>query len=327
MQGNCRLPGIAFSSGLLACALLFQGCTTWQPEQDPVPVEPEVVVVEPAPEVIAEPEPEPKPKPVIEVPTPPAAPPIAIILTSNVPAYVDIATELAAYFEDHVVYDLSQESLPPIAILRTINDSNSSAVVAVGLRAAQAAVSMSDKPVVFSQVFNYQQHDLLNDKSRGVAAIAPMRAQLSAWLEVSPHLKRVGLIIGEGHEEWLQNARVAAEELGLELDIRIAHSDQETLYIFRRMLATIDGFWLLPDSRVMSTRVLTEMFDDAPRHNVEVVVPNEAMLQLGAAISISTVASDIAKSIASVVRRMHAGETNQVPPITELTEVRVTVNE
>jgi len=326
MQGICRLPKIAVAGGVFACVLLFGGCTTWLPQPDPVPVEPEVVVVEPAPEVVPEPEPEPEPEPVIAAP-PPAVPPITIILTSSLPAYVDIASELVGYFEDHVVYDLSQESLPPVAILRSVNDSKTSAVVAIGLRAAQAAVSMSDRPVVFSHVFNYQQHDLLTDNSRGVAAIAPMRAQLSAWKEVSPELKRVGLIIGEGHDERLQNARLAADQLGLKLDIRIAHSDQETLYIFRRMLATIDGFWLMPDSRIMSTRVLTEMLDDARRHKVEVVVPNEAMLQLGGAISISTVAGDIAKSIASVLRRIQAGEIEQIPPVTELTEVRVTVNE
>lgn len=327
MQGSCRLSKIAVSGGLIACMLVFAGCALLEPVPDPAPVEPEVVVVEPVPEVTAEPTPEPEPEPVAAAPTPSLLPPVAIILTSSLPAYVDIATELAGYFEDHVVYDLSQESLPPITIMRSVNDANTSAVVAIGLRAAQAAVNMSDEPVVFSQVFNYQEHDLLTDDSRGVAAIAPMRAQLTAWKEVSPDLQRIGMIIGEGHDEQLEDARLAAEELGVELDIRITNSDQESLYMFRRMLASIDGFWLLPDSRVLSTRVLSEMLVDARRHNVEVVVPNEAMLQMGASISISTVAADIAKSITNVLRRIEAGEIDEVPPITELTEVRVTVHE
>ena len=149
MQGNCRLPQIAISGGLIACVLLFAGCATQEPVPEPAPAEPEIVVVEPVPEVVAEPEPEPEPEPVVEAPTPSSVPPIAIILTSSLPAYVDIASELAGYFEDHVVYDLSQESLPPITVLRTINDTNTSAVVAIGLRAARAAVNMSDEPVVF----------------------------------------------------------------------------------------------------------------------------------------------------------------------------------
>lgn len=327
MQGICRAPKIAGLGGAVAYALLLAGCTTWSPEPEPLPVEPEVVLAPPEPEVEPAPAVPPKPTQTVEVPAPPAAAPIAIVLTSSKPAFLDVASELAAYFENHTVYDLSDESLPPVAVIRSINDSGSTAVVAIGLRAAKSAVSLSDQPVVFSQVFNYRQHELLTENSRGVAALPPMEAQLRAWKEVSPELTRVGIIIGEGHDDLLREAKDAAEKFGLTLDIRIAHSDQETLYLFRRMLANIDGFWLLPDNRVLSTRVLTEMLDDARRHNVAIAVPNDAMLQIGAAVSVSTVAADIASSIAKVVRRIQAGEIQQVPPITELSEVRVTLNE
>ena len=113
----------------------------------------------------------------------------------------------------------------------------------------------------------------------------------------------------------------------IELLVRTAHSDQETLYLFRRMLADIDGFWLFPDNRVLSARVLNEMLADASRRSVTVVVPNEAMLQIGAAISMTTVAADIAATIAKVLHRIQAGEIDQVPPISELSEVRVTTND
>lgn len=327
MQGSCTVPRHAGLIGFLTFALLLAGCTAWSPAPESVPVEPEIVVTEPPPQAESEPEIAPEPKPAVETPATPVAPPIAIVLTSNQPAFLDVASELAAYYEDHTVYDLSQESLPPIAVLRSINDSNSTAVVAIGLQAAQSAVELSDRPVVFSQVFNYRQHELLQENSRGVAALAPMDAQLAAWKQVSPDIRNVGIIIGEGHDDLLQEAQRAADEHGVTLDVRIAHSDQETLYLFRRMLANIDGFWLLPDNRVLSTRVLTEMLDDARRHNVAVAVPNDAMLQIGAALSISSVAADIARGIASVLRRIQAGEIHDVPPITELTEVRVTLND
>jgi len=125
----------------------------------------------------------------------------------------------------------------------------------------------------------------------------------------------------------LESAQNAADKFDIELDVRIAHSDQETLYIFRRMTSDIDGFWLYPDNRILSARVLTEMLEDANRHNVTVVVPNESMLQIGAAISISTVAADIALTIAKVLLQIQAGEIDQVPPMTELSEVRVTTND
>lgn len=326
MQGICTLPATAFRGGLLLLVAMLAGCTTWLPEPEPVEPGP-VVVNEPPPEPVVEPEPEPEPEPVVEVPVEPRLPPIAIVLTSSQPAYRDVAVELAGHFEDHSVYDLSDESLPPVSILHSINDSNSTAVVAIGLRAAQSSIAISKLPVVFSQVFNYQEHDLLTANSRGIAPLAPMEAQLIAWKQVDPDLKTVGIIIGEGHDELVASASAAAKKCGVDLDVRIAHSDQETLYLFRRMISDLDGFWLLPDNRILSARVLTEMLDEAKRHNVDVVVPSESMLQIGAAMSISTVATDIAASIAKVLRRIQAGEIDQVPPITELSEVRVTLND
>ncbi|MGI9272168.1 MAG: ABC transporter substrate-binding protein [Woeseiaceae bacterium] len=326
MRGMCFLAKQSRFGALVILALVFAGCATQTPVEDPDPIEPVVVVETPDP-VIIEPEPEPEPEPVVEVPTEPSIPPIAIVLTSSQPAYLDVAVELAAHFEDHQVYDLSAESLPPISVLRSINDGNSTAVVAIGLRAAQSSVAMSDTPVVFSQVFNHQDHDLLKESTRGVAALAPLDAQLAAWKEVDPDMTRVGLIIGEGHDDLMADAEVAAARHGIELHIRVAHSDQETLYFFRRMIRDIDGFWLFPDNRILSARVLSQMLEDANRQRVPVVVPNDSMLKMGAAISITTVAADIAATIANIVRRIQAGDIDEVPAMTELSEVRIAVNE
>jgi len=57
------------------------------------------------------------------------------------------------------------------------------------------------------------------------------------------------------------------------------------------------------------------------------VVPNESMLQMGAAMSMSTVAADIAATIARLVRRIQTGEIDKLPPISPLTEVRVAIND
>ena len=325
MQGICSPPKLTLHCALLVFAVTFSGCTTWLPVDEPDELEPIVVTETPPPDLGTFPEPE--PEPVVQVSKTPTSAPIAIVLTSSQPAYLDVATELAAHFENHTVYDLSEDSLPPVTILRSINDSESTAVVAIGLGAAQSSIAMSDLPVVFSQVFNHQAHELLNENSRGVAVLAPMEAQLAAWKQLDPNISRVGIIIGEGHEELLDAAQNAADKHEIELLIQTAHSDQETLYLFRRMLADIDGFWLFPDNRVLSARVLNEMLADASRRSVTVVVPNEAMLQIGAAISMTTVAADIAATIAKVLRRIQAGEIDQVPPISELSEVRVTTND
>ena len=308
--------------GLLAlAATLLSACATQLPPPEPAVVEePVEVVVEPAPAPVEEAEVLPEP---VLPPPPPPLPSVAIVLTSNTPVYTDVANELAAHFENYKVYDLGDETRTPVSVLRLINDSSPVVVIAIGVRAALSSVAMSEQPVVFSQVFNYRHHDLLRDNTRGVAALPPIDAQLAAWREIDPAVKRIGFIIGEGHEDLLAEAEVAAQRHGLELSAEVSRSDQETLYIFRRMIRDIDGFLLLPDNRILSSRVLQEMMNEAKRHRVPVTVPNDAMLSLGASISMTASAADVARAIVKVVRAIQAGNIANVPPITALTEILV----
>jgi ABC-type uncharacterized transport system substrate-binding protein len=302
------------SYAIIFVVFMLSGCSVLFP--DPADYEPTVVIEPPAPTV--------KPKPRVALPQLPS---VAIVLTSDQPAYADVAREVANYFTDYDVYDLSDRSRPPVSVLRLINDSESRVVIAVGLRAAQSSVAMAQTPVVFAQVFNHQDHDLLTENSRGIAALPPLDAQLAAWKKIDPTIKRIGAIIGEGHGDLIVEAELAAQRHDMELHIKVAHSDQETLYFFRRMIRDIDGFWLFPDNRILSARVLQQMLNNANRQQVPVAVPNESMLAMGGSISISTVASDIARTIVKVIRQIQAGKLDQIPPISPLSEIRVKTND
>ncbi len=296
---------------LMRCAIVgaavgISGCSILAPQAD---------VQEP--QIVREPE------VTVKVPEPPRLPPVSIVLTSSRPDYADVARELTSRFDNYEIYDLDSDDRPPVTILRLINDSDSAAVVAIGLRAAQSSVAMSTNPVVFSQVFNYQDHDLLTDNSRGVAAIAPLAAQIAAWKKIDPSITRIGAIIGEGHEDLITEAELAAQQHGLELRLHVTSSDRETLYVFKRMIRNIDGFWLFPDNRILSRNALQQIVAESNRRHVPILVPKESMLQMGASISVSTVASDIARTITDVIRQIQAGKLAQVPPITPLSEILV----
>jgi ABC-type uncharacterized transport system substrate-binding protein len=256
----------------------------------------------------------------------PEPPGVAIVLTGRQPAYDEVAFELSERLENFVIYDLSDKSQPAETAFRQINDSDSGAVVAIGLGAAQSSVAMSNVPVVFSQVFNYQDSGLVTGKSRGVAALAPLDAHLAAWKESCKDLRRIGAIIGAGHEALVEEAQIAAQKHDLQLTIKVVNSDQEGQYQFRRMVADIDGFWLFPDNRVLSSRSLREIFAQAKRRRVSVAVSNEALLPLGATISIAAVPADIASTIVDVVRRIEAGQLDSLPELTPLQAVRVMTN-
>ncbi len=316
-----RRAGNAARFATLIAVLLVSGCSLLPVDEPPVD-EPDFERIEPLPPITRI-YPEPLPRP----PVFPPLPAIAIVLTSPQPAYAHIADELSRRFPDYAIYDLSDRDRPPVSVLRMINDSKRGTVVAIGLRAAQSSVAMAEAPVVFSQVFNYQDHDLVTARSRGVAALAPLDAQLAAWKKFDPTLTRIGAIVGDGHEELIAEAEIAAQRQDLKLNLQIARSDQETLYHFRRMIRDIDGYWLFPDNRILSPRVLAQMLEEANSLQVPVAVPNEAMLQMGAAISLSAIASDVADTIVRVIREIQAGRLEELPPITPLSEIRVATND
>lgn len=308
MSGNDTSTRTLSRCAALLAALAISGCSYFTPQNEPVS-EPEIVV----PVKVER----------LKIAKPPRLPPVAIVMTSSNPAFLDVANALTKYLDDFRVFDLSEGSQSPVSVLRVINDSDSDTVVAIGLRAAKSSVAMADTPVIFSQVFNHQDHGLLTANSRGVAPLAPLNAQLAAWIKIDPTISRIGMIVGEGHDDLITEAQLAAQKQKVELRVRIAHSDQETIYLFRRMAQDIDGFWLFPDNRILSSRALQQILESARRGRIAVAVPNESMLAMGGTISMGTRAEDIAATIARIIRTIHSDGLQAVPDISPLSSVDV----
>ena len=322
IQGLIKLCVVTFAMlALSGCALLST------PDSPPVAVPaPQPAVVVPPPVIPVEPAPVATVKPLV-TPAAITLPQVAIVLSSRHPAYEKVAIELGEQLENFTVFDLSDKSQPPVSAFRKIHDSDTSAVVAVGLRAAISATAMSKVPVVFCQVFNIEQNDLLSDNSRGVSSLPPLELQIAAWKELDPSLSSIGAIVGPGHDELIAEAELAAAAHGVELHFRIAKSDRETLYLFNRLVGHIDGFWLFPDNRILSGSVLKEMLNYATQHRVQISVFNESLLELGATLSSSAVETDIADTIVEVLGQIAAGNIDDVPPVSPLNDVQITTND
>ena len=327
MEKSELLQRIILRSSLACLLLVLSGCALIFPEPPP-------------PVVTATPEPEPEPPPPIEVPRvagpaptqePQAGPEpvfshVAIVLSASLPAYVDIASELVAYLEDYNVYDLSSRNRTPRQAFSAIADSNAELVVAIGLFAAQVAKSFATVPVIFSQVFNVGENELVSDEIKGVAVLPPLDLQVEAWREMDPNIRNIGAIIGEGHDDLLAEADRVMQERGIKFHYAVAHSDRETLYQFNRLIRDLDGFLLFPDNRILSRTALTEIMTDAARHGVQVAVFNDSLLEHGATFSMMSVNTDVADNITIAMNEILDGNINDVAPLSALTKMRIKTN-
>ena len=240
-------------SSTLLVLLVLSGCSVFMPQENlPPPPPPELPpVVEPIPEIAPEPEPEPvvvepEPEPEPEPVPPNIEPLVAIVISDQTPAYVEVASALESHLTNHVVYDLSARGLPARDVFGQIATSQASAVVAIGLPAARAARRFATVPVVVGQVFNVTDGDLLADEVRAIAVLPPIDLQMAAWHELDPSVRNVGAILGAGHDALIAEADEAMRERGVKFHYAVATSDRETLYLFNRLIRDIDGFILFP---------------------------------------------------------------------------------
>jgi ABC-type uncharacterized transport system substrate-binding protein len=197
--------------------------------------------------------------------------------------------------------------------------------VAVGSEAAAIGAQLQ-VPTVFCFVATPGAAIEKDCREHGVAALPPLALQLHGWKQLSPGVERVALILGPGREKTAAEARRAAEALGVSLVYRQASSDQEALYLFKRLAPEVDGLWLLPDNSVLSPRVIKAMLEHAARHKVQSLVFTPTLLNWGALLSASGTPENLAWTLAEVVRRL-AKAPDSVPALTHLSEVELRVNE
>jgi ABC-type uncharacterized transport system substrate-binding protein len=274
--------------------------------------------------------PAPPPVPAVPARRPPPSPhEVVVLFDARTPGYAEIArhvaSELAAERFRIATAAIERETAPePLAALR---GKPRAIVVAVGREAVEAArAELPTTPIVFCQVFNYQ--DLLaNAPIWGVHSVPPLGLQLRSWKTVDASLARVGLIVSATHEDLAGEALQAAEAIGAQVSREISSSDRETLYLFKRLAPQLDGLWLFPDNRILSPDVLQELLSYAVAHRVGVLVFNEALLQWGALLAASSTTTDVAAGVVSVVERVAAGRTRDLPAMTPLSEVQLQLNE
>lgn len=260
---------------------------------------------------------EPKPAPGIAIAKRPA-PGIAILLSDRSPAFIEVQREIAKKYPDRIQnYYLGDNKDAYSATQKKIQSSDIDQVVAIGLPAAQMARGLSGKQVVFCQVFNYEDMDLVTSWMKGVAATPPANEQFRTWKQLSPRLKKVGVITGKNLRGLMEDARSAARENGLELVHIEVRSDKETLYAYKQLLPNIQGLWLVPDNRVLSHDVIRDLMAHSVREGKQVAVFSHQLLALGGLLSAEGSYADVAGQVLESVKRTPKDTDMPVMPLTK----------
>lgn len=237
---------------------------------------------------------------------------VAIVLSDNSPAFTGVLHEIQRQYKNRIeIFSLGNREAMHPQILKKIQSSASPVVVAIGLPAARLVRNLSGKKVIFCQVFNYENEELISPSMKGVSAVVPVRDQFRTWKMLSPGLKKVGVITGKNLRGLVDEAYAAANENHLELVHVEVRSDKETLYAYKQLSAKVQGLWLVPDNRVLSRNVIRDMMSYSVKEGIQVLVFGRELLSLGGVMSIEGNYADVAEQVIARVRQ--AQESRGIP--------------
>jgi len=302
--------------------LLLAGCASVEPPppvEEPLPV----AVAEPAPpEAIVTPPPvTPSPRRIA-----PTRAEIALVIDSSAPSHAVVAAEIAAALDPRQ-YRVAQLASDDVAAFDPLRD-RPVIVIAVGSNAVAAArTQLPSKPLVFCQVLASEELLADGESVWGVPSLPPLALQLSTWKAIDPALRTVALIVSDASATLAAEAQQAARDSATDLVLEASSSDRETMYLFRRLAASVDGLWLLPDTEALSPTALREVLSYALARGVGVLTFNEALLRRGALLSVTSVPADVASTVTRVVERVVAGRTDDLHPMTPLSAAAFEVNQ
>lgn len=268
-----------YSRLLILALLILQGCNT----------APQTVPVTPVAET-----PPPAPLPAKKAP----AMQVSVLVSENTPAYTDVARELSKLLGQRSATQLlSTSQLKNQNIVSALKSAENTQVVSIGLNASIATKTLGNKAVVFCQVFNYQEYGLVTPRHKGISMLPAPQQIFRTWRNLSSTVTDIGVITGPGFEDVIETARAAAKLYLINLHHETVKSDKELQFAYKKMSKHVQGFWLLPDNRVLSGNSLREIMNYSVLNSKMVAVFNEELLKLGGLFSITPDPHDIAVQV------------------------------
>ena len=223
---------------------------------------------------------------------------VAILLNSQSKGFKNMASILSNKLNKNTKkYVLTGEKIKDAELIKNIQSSRHSHVVSLGLKATNAVVSLKSKLVVFSHVFNYKNHHLVNVKMKGVSVLPAPDQLFKDWKALSPGLSSVVLVTGDGLEDYVSYAKQAAARNGIELIHHVVKNDKEFVYIIKRLPLYTQGHWILPDSRILSRTAIKEVMSYNSKKGKQSVVFSQGLLSLGGLFYVNASDSEVASLI------------------------------
>lgn len=234
---------------------------------------------------------------------------IAILKSSDLKAYNEAIQGFKATAPGSTIYteyDLRGDLEQGKQLARKVRASESSLVVAVGLKAALAAkVEISDIPVLYMMILDPMKHGLTASNMTGVLPAIPAERQFKILRTLLPTMHRIGMLYDPAKTAArLKEASPHAAGYNFQLQGFPVEHEKEVSQQLRSLAASSEALWLIPDSTVLTDESVRFLLESALARQLPVIGFSSEFTRLGALVSLSVRHSEIGRETGLLAKRI-----------------------
>ena len=247
-------------------------------------------------------------------PNPAGAAEVAILKSADLAAYNQAMAGFKAAMPPSTTfleYDMQGDAKQGQKLARKIRDSDATLLLAVGVKAALVAkLEIADIPVIFCMVLDPAKHDLKAPNMTGIRLEVPIERQFRTMRSVLPSMKRIGVLYDpEKTGHLVEEARLLAKSMGLELVVKQVNTEKEVPPALRALLSQVEALWLVPDSTVLTEDSLKFVLGTALDFNVPVIGFSSELVRSGALLGLSVSYEDMGRQAGLLAKKILSDQT------------------
>ncbi|MFO0699776.1 MAG: ABC transporter substrate-binding protein [Nitrospira sp.] len=257
---------------------------------------------------------------------------ITILKSSDIKAYNEAIDGFKATSPGSAIfaeYDLRGDLERGKQLAKRVRTSESSLVVAVGLKAALAAkLEIEHIPILYMMILDPFKHHLAADNMTGVLLEIPSDRQFKIMRSFLPSLHRIGMLYDpEKTLAKLKEAELRAPAQDFQIQGFPVTSEKDVPQQLRTLLSESDALWLIPDPTVVTDESIRFILESAVAKQVPVIAFSTEFTRLGALLSLSVDYGEVGRETGRLAKRILNGEPVVTLKPVSVQRIRITVNQ
>ncbi len=263
---------------------------------------------------------------------------VTVVLSEDAAAYAEVVDGIKSTLKQNASSKWQMEvvSLSSLQTDKTEALKNSSAIVTVGLRAAQAVAERGVKtPVLctliprdsFEKLFKREAGDKPGDNVSAIYLEQTFSRQLALLRIALPDKKRVGVLLGPQSESVAAALTAEATASKLQTVIEKTHSPEDIYAGLKKILDDSDVMLAVPDAQIFNPSTAQNILLTTYRYQTPLMAFSQSYVKAGALLAVYTRPEQFGQQAAEMLLQLENSRTASLPAPTHPKYFTVGVNQ